>query len=77
MNKQEFLALDDKAKLQYLNELAANGKSISEICSDLGFSKDELGKQGFIPVGNKFMLKPMKGYGTTVRSGNEYTDRFK
>lgn len=77
MDNQGFLNLDDKAKLQCLNELAASGKSIAEVCSEIGFSKDELGKQGFIPVGNKFMLKPMKGYGTTARSGNEYTDRFK
>jgi hypothetical protein len=77
MKKQEFLALEDTAKFAYLNEEAAQGKSYTDICAGVGLTKEELGRQGFYFVRNKFMKKPMKGYGTTQRSGNEYTDRFK
>lgn len=77
MKKDEFINLDEDAKLAYLNEEAAQGKSYGDICSGIGHTKEELGKQGYYFVRNKFMKKPMKGYGTTQRSGNEYTDRFK
>jgi len=78
MKKEEFIALSDEAKLQYLNEQAAAGKSYTDICAGIGLTKDELGRQhGFYFVKDKFLKKPMKGYGTTQRSGNEYQDRFK
>ncbi|UWG98218.1 hypothetical protein LPY66_05290 [Dehalobacter sp. DCM] len=77
MKKPEFLALDDDSKLNYLNEEAAKGLSYGDICVGIGMTKEELGKIGYYFVRNKFMKKPMKGYGTTERSGNEYTDRFK
>ena len=78
MNRQEFLSLDDNAKFEYLNAEAAKGKNISQISSEIGVPKEELAhKMGFYFVGNKFMRKPMKGYQTTDRSGNEYKDRFK
>ncbi|NLP44040.1 MAG: hypothetical protein GX351_05390 [Peptococcaceae bacterium] len=78
MKREEFINLSDDAKLQYLNEQAAAGKSYTDICAGIGMSKDELGRQhGFYFVRNQFMKKPMKGYGTTQRSGNEHTDRFK
>ena len=77
MKKQEFLALDDGSQFKYLNDAAATGKNYSEICQDLGMTKEELGKLGYYFVKDKWMRKPMKGYQTTKRSGNEYTDRFK
>jgi hypothetical protein len=78
MKKEEFLSLDDNSKLKYLNEEAAKGQSYGDICAGIGFTKEELGRQhGFYFVRDKFLKKPMKGYGTTQRSGNEYTDRFK
>jgi len=78
MKKDEFVALSDDAKLQYLNEQAAAGKSYTDICAEIGITKEELGRvHGFYFVKDKFMKKPMKGYGTTQRSGNEYQDRFK
>ncbi len=77
MKKEEFMSLDDNAKLTYLNAEAAQGKSYGDICTGIGLTKEELGRQGFYFVRDKFMRKPMKGYGTTQRSGNEYTDRFK
>lgn len=78
MKKEEFLKLDDKQQIEFLNEQAATGKGYGDICAGIGMTKEELGSQyGFYFVRNKFMKKPMKGYGTTQRSGNEYTDRFK
>lgn len=77
MKKQEFLALDEEGKTKYLNEEAAKGLSYGDICAGIGLTKEELGKYGYYFVKNKFMKKPMKGYGTTQRSGNEYTDKFK
>jgi len=71
MNKEEFLKMDDKAQLEYLNGLVAQGKSFNDICAELGMDRVELGKYGFYFVKNQFMHKPMKGYQTTIRSGNE------
>ncbi len=78
MNKQEFLALDDKAKHEFLNDAIAGGKAAPQLFAEIGIPKEELAhKHGFYLVGTKFMKKPMKGYQTTERSGNEYKDRFK
>lgn len=77
MKDEKFLSLDDNGQLQYLNEQAATGKGYGEICAGIGLTKEELGKIGFYFVKDKFMKKPMKGYGTTKRSGNEYTDKYK
>ena len=71
MNKQEFLNLADTAQLKYLNEEAAKGISFNEIAAGITMNKKELEKIGFYYVKDKFMLKPMKGYNTTKRSGNE------
>ncbi|MEL1136003.1 hypothetical protein AAC978_12535 [Desulfitobacterium sp. THU1] len=71
MTNQEFLALDDKAQLRYLNEEAAKGVSFNEISAGIKMTKKELEKIGFYYVKDKFMQKPMKGYQTTKRSGNE------
>jgi putative methionine-R-sulfoxide reductase with GAF domain len=71
MTKDEFLALDNKAQLKYLNEQAAKGLDGIEIPAALGMTKKELEKIGFYFVKNKYMLKPMRGYQTTMRSGNE------
>jgi hypothetical protein len=76
MKKQEFLNLNEDEKFKFLNEEAAKGKNLVQITSELGITKEELGnKMGFYFVGNKFMRKPMKGYQTTKRSGNESTDK--
>lgn len=78
MNKQEFLDMNEESRFNYLNEEAAKGKNFTDICSEIGIAKEELSnKYGYYFVKNKFMRKPMKGYQTTQRSGNEYTDRFK
>ena len=71
MTKQEFLDLEDAAQLKYLNGEAAKGISFNEISAGINMSKKELEKIGFYFVKDKFMQKPMKGYQTTKRSGNE------
>lgn len=71
MTKQEFLALDDKAQLAFLNGEAAKGLNGVEIPAAIGMTKKELETIGFYFVRNKYMQKPMKGYQTTKRSGNE------
>mgnify|MGYP000848400577 FL=1 len=76
MTKEEFLKLDDAGKLSFLNSEAAT-KDFAQISAEIGMTKAELGKMGLYYVGKKFLLKPMKGYATTERSGNEYKDRFK
>ena len=73
MTREEFLNLDDDSQLNYLNELAAAGKDLNTISAEIKVPKEELGpKLGFYFVRNKFMKKPMKGYATTKRTGNEY-----
>lgn len=71
MEKQEFLKMNDDEKFTFLNSEAAAGKSFAQIQAELSITKEELGRIGFYYVGNKFMRKPMKGYRTTQRSGNE------
>ncbi|HHV64664.1 MAG TPA: hypothetical protein GXX46_06285 [Peptococcaceae bacterium] len=74
MDREEFLKLSDDEKFNFLNAEASAGKSFNQIQSDLGVYKEELARIGFYYVGNKFMRKPMKGYRTTQRSGNEKLD---
>lgn len=71
MEKQEYLNMSEDERFNFLNSQAAAGKSFAQIISEMSLTKEELAKQGFYWVGNKFMRKPMKGYVTTVRSGNE------
>jgi len=73
MEKQEFLDLDGAAQLKFLNSKAEAGQSFEEISSEMDISKEEFGKYGFYYAGKKFMLKPMRGYRTTRRSGYEKT----
>lgn len=65
MKKEEFLALDGKAKGAYCQELYDAGKTLDEILADLGMTKKELELEGIYFVKGKFMVKLMKGYGTT------------
>lgn len=71
MDKQAFFDLDGDAQLAYLNSKAEAGQGFEEISADLDITKEEFGKHGLYFVGKKFMLKPMRGYQTTRRSGNE------
>lgn len=71
MDKDAFLALDLEAQVEYLNGLCAEGKGVDEITAAIGIDKRELGANGLYFVRDKFMGKPMRGYQTAKRSGNE------
>lgn len=65
MNKQEFLALDPKARGAECQKAFDGGKSLEDILAELEMTKKELEKQGIYFVKNKFMVKLMPGYATT------------
>ena len=72
MDRAEFenMELDDQVK--YLNGLCADGKSMADIEAEIGMTQREMGALGLYYVRDKFMGKPMRGYQTAKRSGNEY-----
>jgi hypothetical protein len=72
MEKSEFLELELQEQIAYLNGLGAEGKSITDIEEALGMTQRELGAIGLYYVRGTFMGKPMRGYQTAKRSGNEY-----
>jgi hypothetical protein len=72
MEKQEFLDLELNDQVAYLNSLCAEGKGVDDIEAGLDMNKREFGAIGIYYVRDKFMGKPMRGYQTTKRSGNEY-----
>jgi hypothetical protein len=76
MNMTEFADLDGDAQKKYLDDAIAAGKSFDDVYADLGTNKAELGKLGIIPVKDKFMIKPMRGYQTTKKSGNEASEVY-
>jgi hypothetical protein len=65
MNKEEFMALDGKAKGAACQAAFDAGKTLEEILAELGMTKKELEKQGIYFVKGKFMVKLMPGYATT------------
>jgi len=71
MDKSAFFELDLEQQVEYLNGLCAEGKSLDEITALIGVDKRELGSVGLYYVKDKFMGKPMRGYQTAKRSGNE------
>jgi hypothetical protein len=74
MEKQEFLDLELDDQVAYLNGLFAEGKSVADIGAELDLDKHKLGAIGIYFVRDKFMGKPMRGYRTAKRSGNEYEE---
>jgi hypothetical protein len=74
MEKQEFLDLELNDQVAYLNSLCAEGKSVGDIEAAVGLDKRGLGAIGIYFVRDKFMGKPMRGYQTAKRSGNEYKE---
>ena len=71
MNKDKFIELDLEEQVDYPNKLCEEGKDLEEITGMIGIDKRELGKYGLYYVKGKFMGKPMRGYQTSKRSGNE------
>lgn len=71
MDKDKFLELELEEQVDYLNKLCEEGKDLEEITGIIDIDKRELGKYGLYYVKGKFMGKPMRGYQTSKRSGNE------
>lgn len=71
VEKQEFLDLDAKAQLEFLNGRLESGASMEELCEELDLTKVEFGKHGLYYVNGKFMVKPHRGFQTTKASGWE------
>lgn len=65
MNKQDYFALDDDSRFNFLNSELAAGKSLDSILSEIELTKQDLFKQGFYYVDGKMMRKPIKGYRTS------------
>lgn len=63
MNRQDFLKLNDNDQFNFLNAEAESGKNMNQILAETGLDKAELAKLGYYYVGNKFLKKPMRGYG--------------
>jgi hypothetical protein len=63
MNKEEFLALEPKAKGAACQAAFDGGKSFEDILAELGMTKKEMEiGQGIYFVKGKFMVKLMPGY---------------
>ncbi len=74
MDRSEFENLEMNAQVEYLNGFVSEGKSLEEIEEIVGMTERELGAIGlyYIDEDDGFMGKPMRGYQTAKRSGNEY-----
>ncbi len=65
MTKEEFLAMEPKARGAALNKALEEGKTFEAIQAELGMNKKEIEIAGCYFVKNKFMVKLMPGYATT------------
>lgn len=72
MDRATFEELELEEQVKFLNELCAKGMAIADIEAEVGMTQRELGAIGLYYVRDKFMGKPMRGYQTAKRSGNEY-----
>ncbi len=73
MNREEFLDLELDDQIAYLNSQCEAGKGINDISAEISMDQREMGKFGIYFVKDRFMGKPMRGYQTAKRSGNEVT----
>ena len=76
MTFDEFEKLSAEEQTAFLDARLADGLTPDEIYELLGTDKSGIGKIGifYVPPKNSFMVKPMRGYGTTKFSGNEKAD---
>lgn len=57
MNKEQFLAMDENARFDWLKEQSAAGKGINDILAELGMTRAELQVQGYtFAIGEWHML---------------------
>ena len=76
MTFEELHELSGEEQTKWLDGKLAEGLTPEEIYDLLGTDKSRLGKIGiyYVPPKKCFMVKPMRGYGTTKFSGNEKAD---
>ncbi len=74
MDRTEFENMELNDQVNYLNGFVKEGKTLEEIEAEVGMTEREMGAIGlyFIDEDDGFMGKPMRGYQTSKRSGNEY-----
>ena len=60
IGREDFLNLDDKGKLKYLNQQAVAGKHFGQVLGELSMTKEELAQENLYWVGNKFIRKEIK-----------------
>ncbi|UWG99065.1 hypothetical protein LPY66_09870 [Dehalobacter sp. DCM] len=58
MGREEYLQLSETEKFKFLNKEAVQGKNFNQILSDLSMTKEDLAREGFYYIGNKFVRKP-------------------
>jgi hypothetical protein len=76
MTLDEFIELPTPEQEAWLNDQLVSGKTPEDVYAALGSDKSGLGKVGvfYVPPKKAFMIKPMRGYQTTLLSGNEKAD---
>lgn len=57
MDKQEYLNMTEIERFKYLNKQAITGKNYGLILEDISMTKEDLAREGFYWVGNKFIRK--------------------
>ena len=74
MERAEFENMELNDQVEFLNGLVKAGKGIEEIEAEVGMTEREMGALGlyYLDEDMGFMGKPMRGYQTAKRSGNEY-----
>jgi len=72
MDREEFEGMELDEQVAYLNKLLADGMEMDEIEEEVEMTEREMGALGLYFLGDEFAGKPMRGYQTAKRSGNEY-----
>ena len=74
MDREEFEGMELDEQVAYLNGLLADGMEMDEIEEEVEMTEREMGALGLYFLGDEFAGKPMRGYQTAKRSGNEYAE---
>ena len=74
MDREEFEGMELDEQVAYLNKLVADGMEMDEIEEEVEMTEREMGALGLYFLGDEFAGKPMRGYQTAKRSGNEYAE---
>lgn len=74
MDREEFENMELEDQVAYLNGLVDDGNDMEDIEDEVEMTERELGALGLYFLGDKWSGKPMRGYQTAKRSGNEYAE---